>query len=74
MPKIDYPYVMAWNLFMGARKPYIQDQIKLAKEEHAPLDATYRDSSGTWHTFSQLDDSTSTRHEVAQYAAPYLKD
>lgn len=74
MPRCTYPYVMAWGLYMGSNKPYILEQIKLAELERAPIDATYRDAHGIWHTFTQLDNSTTTRSEVAGFARPYLKE
>ena len=61
----DYKYIWAWGKLCGSMDYYIDEQIKKAREENAPLDAIYYDDKEfKWHTVRQT--VSSTRAELEQ--------
>lgn len=45
--KVKYPYVMAYAKWMQSKPHYIEDLLRKAEEEGAPLDAYRRDDYST---------------------------
>lgn len=51
----DYKYIWAWGKMSGSMDYYIDQQIKKARGENAPLDAIYYDKTwGKWHTVGNV--------------------
>jgi hypothetical protein len=48
--RLDYPYIRAWGWMMGSLPYYIDEQVKLARQDKAPQTATYRNDDGSWNT------------------------
>jgi len=50
-PQTDYPFIVAYQKWMGANEWYISQQVKRARETGAPANATSWDSDrGAWRT------------------------
>jgi hypothetical protein len=41
-----YPYIRAWGRMLGSHQSYIEEQVRRARLENAPKNATYRKTSG----------------------------
>jgi hypothetical protein len=52
----DYRGIEVWHLNSGSRDYYVKMLQERAALENAPIDATYRDQNGKWHTMSELAD------------------
>jgi hypothetical protein len=50
----DYPCIRRWGRMMGSYPHYIENQIKQAREDEAPEDATFRGEDGRWHRASEI--------------------
>ena len=64
---MDYLYIRAWGRLLKSYLYYIQGEVEKAREDNAPEDATFKDSNGTWHRWSEMADSTPNKHTVAAY-------
>lgn len=55
-PLISSPYraIVAWGQYLQSYEYYIENQLRLAKSDKAPLLATYRNGDGTWNTLSDV--------------------
>lgn len=69
----NYPYIRAWQKFMGAKPYYINQQVALAQKEHAPADAIYRHTEGRWQTMSESPMTDDVRHQIETYAQSHKK-
>jgi hypothetical protein len=52
--KPDYPFVEAWNRYMGGLPYYGNVQVQKAHNEGAPKTAIYKDYSGRWVTMEAV--------------------
>ena len=51
----QFPYIVAWSEYIGSHSYYINAQLELANEEHAPSNAIYKSvDDGTWHTVDKV--------------------
>jgi hypothetical protein len=46
----EYRHIRAWGRHLHSFNYYIEDQQWRASEEHAPLNAIFKGTDGTWHT------------------------
>jgi hypothetical protein len=46
----DYPFIRKWGQLMGSRRSYVEDELQLARAEHAPANAIYRQGNSEWRT------------------------
>ena len=52
-----YVYIQKWGEVLQSRQPYIDEQIALAQQEHAPANAISREQSGKWLTTDDIHDA-----------------
>ena len=52
---IKYKYLYAWDRMIHSTLGWSEMMQKRAEMENAPIDCTYRDNDGTWHTFRNID-------------------
>lgn len=69
MTNNDYPFIRAWGRIMGSHQHYIDNQVELARQEHAPPNATYRREDGTWATIDEIV-RTDTRRQLGLEPIP----
>ncbi|MDE2106567.1 MAG: hypothetical protein KGL39_55645 [Patescibacteria group bacterium] len=74
-PKLDYPYLRAWNRLMAGPATY---NVAAARDESAPPTAIYRDRDGRWATYEEIIDPDAKRridHVLAEWGvAPTADD
>lgn len=57
---MDYLYIRAWGKMLHSFDYYVQEQVRKAREDKAPEDATY--FNGTeWRCWSDMEDSNSNK-------------
>jgi len=59
----DYPYVIAWGKMMRSEGYYIENQLRKAREDGAPVTAVYRGDDGAWVTLDQCHPDTQRQLE-----------
>jgi len=47
--QLDYPAIRAWGEFTGSSKHYVQAEVRRARRDEAPWDATTYEGNGNWH-------------------------
>lgn len=51
--KVQYPYLLAWDIMMGSYQYWKEMQQERAANENAPTTAIYRDGAG-WRTYEEI--------------------
>lgn len=54
MSQLDYPYIKAWGRLLHSAPYYIEDQIRRARETHAPRTAIYWHEDEGWHIYENI--------------------
>tara|TARA_R100000656_G_scaffold41714_2_gene34763 strand:+ start:447 stop:710 length:264 start_codon:yes stop_codon:yes gene_type:complete len=48
MTLYNYPTIQAWHILTGSLAYYVDNMVRKAQAENAPLDATYKNNDGKW--------------------------
>lgn len=61
--EIKYKYLWAWDRMMHSCYEWSRQRQLEAKEDNAPDDVVYKDTSGKWHRFKDVE-SENTKKRV----------
>ena len=67
----NYPYIWAWGQYNDSAEDYIKTLMLEAEKDGAPVDAIYKDVTGTYRTVEDID-NTVTRFMLDSYAKEFL--
>lgn len=63
----EYEWVRRWEIYMGADPHHAKDRQGLAAAENAPTDAIWRDDSGTWLTYRDIESVVTLAQLMRRY-------
>lgn len=52
--KVQYPYLLAWDIMMGSYQGWKELMQETAAKENAPATAVYRNSANNWQTYENI--------------------
>jgi hypothetical protein len=52
--KVQYPYLLAWDIMMGSYQYWKEMSQERAAEENAPKTAIYRNVQSSWVTYEEI--------------------